>query len=114
MGIGCFVMPKNLIINISNLVMKIIYLCICFLLGVWEYIQKMRNILYDLERRIQKCKDNVEMMRLMMLVSICKEYDFWLQGLEFVFIFGPVWGSSFLYVFNTWQNQVQQIKIENC
>ncbi|XP_055509862.1 dynein axonemal heavy chain 17-like [Leucoraja erinacea] len=35
--------------------------------GVWEYIQKMRNILYDLERRIQKCKDNVEMMRLMML-----------------------------------------------
>ncbi|XP_078257485.1 dynein axonemal heavy chain 17-like [Rhinoraja longicauda] len=35
--------------------------------GVWEYIQEMRNILYDLERRMQKCKDNVEMMRLMML-----------------------------------------------
>ncbi|GCB64614.1 hypothetical protein scyTo_0014794, partial [Scyliorhinus torazame] len=38
--------------------------------GVWEYIQEMRNILHDLESRIQKSKNNVETMHLMMLVSI--------------------------------------------
>ncbi|XP_069786101.1 dynein axonemal heavy chain 17-like isoform X2 [Narcine bancroftii] len=35
--------------------------------GIWEYIQEMRIILYDLDRRIQKSKYNIEMMRLMML-----------------------------------------------
>ncbi|XP_067914454.1 dynein axonemal heavy chain 17-like [Heterodontus francisci] len=35
--------------------------------GVWEYIQEMRSILYDLESRIQKAKNNVETMHLMMV-----------------------------------------------
>ncbi|XP_067860662.1 dynein axonemal heavy chain 17-like [Heptranchias perlo] len=35
--------------------------------GVWEYIQEMRNILYDLESRIQKAKNNVETMHLIMM-----------------------------------------------
>ncbi|XP_043570859.1 dynein axonemal heavy chain 17-like [Chiloscyllium plagiosum] len=35
--------------------------------GVWEYIQELRGILYDLESRIQKAKNNVETMHLMMV-----------------------------------------------
>lgn len=37
--------------------------------GVMEYIQEMRNILYDLETRIQKAKLNVENIEQLMQVS---------------------------------------------
>lgn len=30
-----------------------------FLTGVWEYIVKIRDKIHDLERRVQKSKDNV-------------------------------------------------------
>lgn len=40
-------------------------MCVC-VTGVWEYIQEIRDKVRDLEQRVQKCKDNTELLQKIM------------------------------------------------
>ena len=38
----------------------------CQTLGIWEYIEKTRNMVHDLEKRVRQAKNNVETMNSLM------------------------------------------------
>lgn len=38
----------------------------CVVVGIWEYIQDVREAVHDLEQRLQRTKDNVEEMQSLM------------------------------------------------
>lgn len=51
---------------INFLVTQFIKIFLIKFVGVWEYIQKTRDQVIDLESRVQKAKDNVEEIKKLM------------------------------------------------
>lgn len=57
--------------------MRVLY---AYILGVFEYIQEMREILYNLQNRMQKAKQNIDGISQAMKVSKLQGTEWGLNG----------------------------------